>query len=297
MADQPSAELTIDEPLVRALLMSQFAAEHPEAARQPLAFAAEGWDCAMWRLGDDLAVRLPRRAVAASLVRNEHEWMPVLAPGVEATGVRVPTPLFAGRPDADYPWPWSIVPWIAGTTGLAVARAERAGWAVRLADALGALHQPAPPDAPANPFRGVPLAARAESIGARFAALGAGSRLEGVWDAGLRAAVWAGPPVWIHGDLHPANLVTQGTRLAAIIDFGDLTAGDPAYDLAIAWLAFDATGRQAFIDATRGRYDDATWIRARAWAAAVTVIFLSTSDDNPAYADLAVASLTEITRR
>jgi aminoglycoside phosphotransferase (APT) family kinase protein len=100
--------------------------------------------------------------------------------------------------------------------------------------------------------------------------------------------------MWIHGDLHPGNLIADGGSLRAIIDFGDVTSGDPAYDLAVAWLAFDADGRDAFRRATAGRYDDDAWRRARAWAAAVAVLLLAHSDDEPAYATLAAETLVEL---
>jgi aminoglycoside phosphotransferase (APT) family kinase protein len=116
-----------------------------------------------------------------------------------------------------------------------------------------------------------------------------------VWTRGLSAAPWNGPPLWIHGDLHPANLVALGSRLVGIIDFGDVTAGDPAYDLAVAWLAFDRVGRAEFIAATGDRYDAATWVRAAGWATAVTLMLLNESDDNPAYAGLGAESLRELT--
>lgn len=300
MADQPSAELVLDEEDVRTLLAAQASATIPDAAARPLLLVAEGWDSAVWRLGDDLAVRLPRRGVADVLVRNEQRWLPRLASRIEPSGIRVPSPVFAGRPGAGYPWAWSIVPWIPGTDGLHVARHERAGWAEHLAAALAGLHAPAPAGFPVNPFRGVPLVARSASIADRFARLrtsgdGRGiAKLEEVWGDGLRASVWSGPPVWMHGDLHPGNLVAAGGALAGIIDFGDLTAGDPAYDLAVAWLAFDEAGRGAFVAATGDRYGAATWTRARAWAAAMTAILLDSSDDNPAYARLARETLAEL---
>jgi aminoglycoside phosphotransferase (APT) family kinase protein len=100
--------------------------------------------------------------------------------------------------------------------------------------------------------------------------------------------------VWIHGDLHPGNLVARGPELIAIIDFGDVTAGDPAYDLAVAWLTFDAAGRSAFVGAIGDRYDAATWTRARGCAAAFALVMLDQSDDNPEYATLGAEALREL---
>ncbi len=114
-----------------------------------------------------------------------------------------------------------------------------------------------------------------------------------VWASGLSVSPWTRQPVWIHGDLHPANLVAQGSRLVGIIDFGDVTAGDPAYDLAVAWLAFDAPARREFIAAFGDTVDDETWVRARAWAASVALMLLTHSDDEPAFAALGREALDE----
>lgn len=300
MPDKPIAELEIDDALVRALVLSQ-ASQMVDAASLPIVHVADGWDCSVWRLGDDLAVRLPRRALSAPLVLHEQEALEGIAALLAPTRVGVPAPLFAGRPGCGYPWSWSIVPWFDGDTGLRVDRAERAGWARPLAAALLALHGTAPSQYPLNPVRGVPLAVRAGAVDARFDSLrgradrSALSRLRHLWDAALAQPPWAEPPVWIHGDLHPGNIIARGPRLIAIIDFGDVTAGDPAYDLAVAWLAFDPAGRDSFITALGNRYDTATWTRAHGWAAAVTLMLLDQSDDNPEYAALGAEAMTALT--
>ncbi|MFH8250143.1 aminoglycoside phosphotransferase family protein [Microbacterium sp. B2969] len=300
MPDMPAAEVQITAELVRAMLVSQASRVIPDAAALPLAKAASGWDCELWRLGSDLAVRLPRRSLAAPLVVHEQRVLPRLGPPIEATGIRVPVPVFAGAPGEDYPWAWSIVPWFHGVRGLDVPRALRGAWAEPVARALGALHVAADPDHPVNPVRGVPLAARAEAVAERLSQLRGSiptqlvDVAEGAWSDGLAAQPWARPPVWIHGDLHPGNLIVGDERVAAIVDFGDVTAGDPAYDLAIAWLAFDATGRARFRAAIGDRTDAATWMRARAWAAAFAVLLLVQSDDNPDYALLGRETLEEL---
>ncbi|MCC2032414.1 phosphotransferase [Microbacterium allomyrinae] len=302
MPDKPAAEVAIDAALVRSLVAGQALEKIPDAASLALMKVAEGWDNEVWRLGDELAVRLPRRAPAAPLVRNEQRALPAIAERLRPTGVRVPAPLLAGVPTDAYPWAWSIVPWIAGVRGLDVVRAERAPWAAPLAAALAALHVAAPDDHPINPVRGVPLGRRDTVFHERLAALrGAGTigdtsaeALRDRWIRGVEAPSWVDDPVWIHGDLHPGNLVAEEGTLVGIIDFGDVTAGDPAYDLAVAWLAFDQAGRRLFRAATATRYDSATWVRARAWAAAVVVMFLTHSDDEPAYAALARAAAIEV---
>ncbi|HEX5856727.1 MAG TPA: aminoglycoside phosphotransferase family protein [Microbacterium sp.] len=297
MPDKPAAELVIDRSLVQGLVDQQYG----PARGLELTHAADGWDCSVWRLGTEFAVRLPRRSLAAPLVLHEQEWLPGIARRVRQTGVEVPAPVFAGAPTKDFPWAWSVVPWIDGDAGLDIRRPDRAGWAAPLAAALGALHTPAPGDYPRNPFRGVPLSERADAVRDRLAQLKGGPdasampALEEAWDAGLAAERWADPPVWIHGDLHPGNIVALGRRLAGIIDFGDVTAGDPAYDLSVAWLAFDEPARRAFIGACGPRVSEPTWIRARAWAASVTLMLLAHSDDNPPYAALGRECVAELT--
>lgn len=299
MPDKPAAELPIPEDLVRALVASQ-AAGLVDDADFPLSHVADGWDCSVWRLGTALAVRLPRRAAAAPLVLHEQRVLADIAERLAGSGVGVPAPLLLGRPERGYPWSWSIVPWFDGTSGLVVPRAERAGWAAPLAGALSALHVAAPPDHPVNPVRGVPLRVRSAAVHARLASLQGRApdealrALRRLWTAALAAPLWGRPPVWLHGDLHPGNLIADGAALVAIIDFGDVTAGDPAYDLAVAWLAFDATGRAEFVRALRDRYDAADWARAHGWAAAMTLILLDQSDDNPEYSRLASEALADL---
>ncbi|GAB2853669.1 aminoglycoside phosphotransferase family protein [Microbacterium insulae] len=301
MADKPAGEVVIDEALVRQLLREQAGALEG-ATSLPLARVSAGWDNEVWRLGEDWAVRLPRRAAAASLIVHEHRALPLVGPAIEATGVRVPMPVVRAEPGSSFPWRWSVAPWIEGSRGIDVPWKVRTGWAESLAAALGALHVAAPPDHPPNPVRGVPLPERADSFTARREALVAARLVTDAeeravttaWEDGLAEPPWTGPPVWIHGDLHPGNIVADAARLVGIIDFGDVTAGDPAYDLAVAWLAFDANGRERFRAATGPRYDLATWTRARAWAAAVAVLLLAHSDDEPDYAALGRSALDEI---
>lgn len=302
MPDKPAAEVDIDESLVRVLLADQAERVIPDAVTLPLAKVAEGWDSEVWRLGARHAVRLPRRAVAAPLARHEQRALPDIARRLGAVGVRVPAPVVAGTPTEAFPWAWSVVPWIEGDRGMDVPRGDRSDWAETLAAALGALHVHAPAGHPVNPVRGGALATRAAAFRDRLAALrdaqaidpATAGLLEDAWHAGLSAAPWSRAPVWIHGDLHPGNLVSHDGGLAGIIDFGDVTAGDPAYDLAVAWLAFDAGGRARFRAATSDRYDAATWRRARAWAAAVVLMLLLHSDDDPDYRALGTDAAADI---
>ncbi|WP_243225250.1 aminoglycoside phosphotransferase family protein [Microbacterium sp. CIAB417] len=289
MADSPAAERSLGEDQVRTLLLSAA----PELAARPLVLVAEGWDNAIWRLGDDLAVRIPRRELAVSLILHEQRVLPVIARRLAALGIRTPVPLVAGTPGDAFPWPWSVVPWIEGTAAMSRPRAHNGRWAPQLATALVALHRPAGEDAPQNPFRGVPLSARDGAIRPRLEQFADLPALREAWDAGL-AAPAAAERVWIHGDLHPGNILVDDGDLAALIDFGDVTAGDPAYDLASAWLVFDRDGRRRFQEATDGRYDQATWTRARAWAAFLALVFLTLSDDRPDHRAIGEETVAEL---
>ena len=280
MADRPAAEVAIDEVLVRDLLRSQ----HPDLAELPLALVDEGWDNAVWRLGDHLAVRLPRRAMAAPLVRHEQEWLPVLGP---ALPVPVPVPARVGVPQGGYPWHWSVVPWFEGRHAIDLPVERTASLVEPLADLVIALHVPAPANHPVNPVRGVPLAARDAVVRERLRTVPAlGPEAWGIWADAVAAPRWAAAPRWIHGDLHPGNLVVgDDGSLAAVVDFGDMCAGDPATDLAVAWMLFDAAGRQRFVDKVESAcgWGAPTWRRAHGWAVSFASVLLESSDDNPAY--------------
>jgi len=263
---QPPAEVTLTVADVDRLIASQ----HP-SLRGELRAVAHGWDNEVFRLGDELAVRLPRREAAAHLVENEQRWLPVLAPSLP---VRVPVPVAVGVPDEIYPWRWSIVPWFDGARVVDLPLAERDALAGDVAAVLRALHAVAAVDAPRNPVRGVPLRDRDAVVRGRVA----GSQLEELWDAGLSAPEWSGRDVWVHGDVHPGNLVARDGRLVAVIDFGDMCAGDPACDLAVAWMAFGPDGRARLRADLGPGYDEPMWIRARAWAVSFATLLRDADD-------------------
>lgn len=252
-ARHPQAEVAIDDDLVRRLLEAQ----HPGFLSDALVLVDEGWDNVTYRVGADHAVRLPRREVAVQLIRNEQRWLPTIGPWV---GLAVPTPVAIGAPSGDFPWPWSIVEWIAGTP--AEAGSLSPDDAEALATGLRSLHRPAPPEAPSNPFRGVPLRDRREVVEARLERLGL-AELSRLWSRALEVDGAAGR-VWLHGDLHPRNLLVHEGRLVGLIDWGDMSGGDAATDLACAWMLFDSEGREAFLEA----YGPSREQRARAigWA-------------------------------
>ncbi|MEV4139816.1 aminoglycoside phosphotransferase family protein [Dactylosporangium sp. NPDC049742] len=292
-AGTPAAEVAVSESLVAALVRTQ----HPDFDG-PLRLVANGWDNAVYRLGATWSVRLPRRAVAVPLLVNEQRWLPRLAPRLP---VPVPVPAAVGEPAGSYPWPWSINPWLPGHPATTVPVPERVTFAADLAHTFAALHVPAPADAPPNAFRGVPLSDRTEPVRERLAGGGFPAGLAAAWEEALDAPPWTGPPVWLHADPHPANLLAgDDGRLAALIDFGDLTSGDPATDLAAAWMVFDAAGRAVFRETyatlapLEDATDDATWRRARGWALSIGSAIAASSADNPAMAAIGAHALDQV---
>jgi aminoglycoside phosphotransferase (APT) family kinase protein len=282
---KPNAEVRIDRLLAQALLAEQ----HADLAELPLTAVGEGWDNALFRLGVDMAIRLPRRSAAAQLIAHEQRWLPQLA---ERLPLPVPVPLRRGRPGCGFPWPWSIVSWCHGTDVLRTTPSSIESTAVSLGQFVRALHVPAPAGAPTNPWRGVPLDARSPGLHEHVLALGDVRQRRTIldlWHHAVSAAAWPGPPLWIHGDLHPGNLLIRDGQLGAVIDFGDLTAGDPATDLSIAWMLFPRSVRPLFRAAARGDadpIDDATWMRARGWALALGLTFTTAASKDEVLAAL-----------
>ncbi|XVU28375.1 aminoglycoside phosphotransferase family protein [Actinoplanes sp. CA-054009] len=257
------SEVEVGADLVRGLLREQ----HPDLADRPLREVAGGWGNQMWRLGDDLAVRVQRMDTGPDPQLKERRWLPLLAPRLP---LPIPVPVRDGVPSERFPKMWTVMTWVEGTP-LDHGTIERGDHAAdTLAAFLAALHVEAPGDAP----DGVGFGSHPKDCRDGFehflgsVDLGGVDEddLRAVWDDAVAAPEWAGPRVWVHGDLHPANVVVADGTLAGVVDFGALYAGDPAWDLGAAWLLLPGGGASRFFGAYP-RVDDATIRRARGLAA------------------------------
>ena len=276
-----------DEVEVNVLLVTRLlAVQFPRWAGLPIApVRSAGTDNALYRLGDDMAVRLPRTHWAVDDVAKEQRWLPRLAPHLP---LAVPVPLVQGASGEGYPWPWSVYRWIEGEDAARGRIADPCRAAAGLARFVAALQGVDPTGGPLpgahNSYRGAPLSERDTPTRAALASLrelqeqgrmqnpldlGAAAA---AWQAALQAPAWHGPPVWLHGDLLPGNLLLRQGRLCGVIDFGCLGVGEPAMDLTPAWTLFTGQAREVYRAALG--VDDATWARGRGWALSFGLIAL-----------------------
>jgi aminoglycoside phosphotransferase (APT) family kinase protein len=252
-------EVDTDTRLVRRLLASQFprwADLHIERV------SSAGTDNAIYRLGDDLAVRLPRIHWAVDLVTKEHKWLPVLAPFLP---LAVPVPVAAGEPEEQFPYPWGVVQWLPGE----LATLDRLDNPVEAARDLAAFVRALQTiDATGGPthHRGLPVRLKDEMVRNGIAGLAREIDAEALivaWDRVMATADYDGPPVWFHGDLSYLNLLARDGKLTTIIDWGTCGVGDPAIETLVAWSLFPPEARHAYRDALD--VDDATWERGKGW--------------------------------
>lgn len=263
------SEIDVTADLVRELLQEQ----HPDLAGLAMCEVAGGWDNQQWRLGDELAVRMPRTERASELQRKERRWLPVVAPRLP---LPVPVPVRLGEPSARFPKPWTVMTWVPGEPldSTSVSRGDHAADA--LAGFLRALHVEAPAEAPISSDRGAHPGVYADGFDYFFRAVALGGiadDVRAVWDDAVAASGWEGPPVWAHGDLHPANVIVSDGTLSGVIDFGDMFAGDPAWDLAAAWVILPAGAASRFFE-VYAHAGEATVRRARGLAALKSLILM-----------------------
>ena len=265
-------EWKIDEPLVRRLLAGQF----PKWADLPLRrVEPSGTVNAIFRLGEDLAVRLPRREGPTEPGSIEFDWLPRLAPQLP---VEIPVPVAQGHPAGDYPWFFEIHRWVEGAS-VPVEELDAIQAARDLAALIEALQQISPVGAPLG--RGIPLGERDREFQYWLASFTGDPRVEREWQRALAAPAWDGPPIWHHGDLDARNWLVRGGRISGVIDWGAMGVGDPACDVMVAWKLHSGSARDAFRTALP--VDDATWERARGWvlSQAVAALAYYTPENNP----------------
>ncbi|CAN7535578.1 aminoglycoside phosphotransferase family protein [Paenibacillus sp. LjRoot153] len=289
-----SKEIIIDLQLVQHLITSQFP-QWAELSLRPVDSA--GTDNAIYRLGEEMAVRLPRAEWAIGQVEKEQRWLPMLAQKIP---VSIPVPLAQGVPTEDYPWFWSVYRWLDGENATVGQLASYYQAATALAQFIYAMQSIDPTGGPApgshNSGRGEPLAMRDSAVRDAIATLNPiidTEIAEAAWDLALHAPAWQGQGVWIHGDLHPGNLLIDKGRLSAVIDFGTLGIGDPACDLMVAWTFLTAESREDF--RTLLSVDEATWVRGRGWALSFGLIaYAYYIDKNPGLAAISRRAIDEV---
>jgi len=262
-------EVDIDDALVRRLLATQL----PHLAGLRLTrIEAWGTDHAIFRLGDELSVRLPKIGWASNQGAKESQWLPRLAPHLP---VEVPVPVAVGEPAGGYPFGWYVAPWLEGENPRLDGSFDLRGLTADLSAFVRALQRIDTTGAPTPRYgqRGGPLEAADEFTRERAEQLRDETDVDAllaVWDAGMQAPAWDEPARWVHGDLSDGNLLVRDGRLTGVIDWGGLIEGDPAVELIVAWSLFDIETRVAYRDAL-GFVDDAMWLRSRAWAASAAV--------------------------
>lgn len=265
-------EIPVDDAFVARLVKIQT----PHWADLPLRrIASTGTDNTIYRLGETLLVRVPRRPSAVALLSKELDWLPHL----QDLPLDVPKLRFRGSAEPGIAFDFGIFDWMEGQIAIPGHIADWQDAARVLAGFLKALHlkdtNGAPPAGECNSRRGVALR---ELTDATLPAIEIIAdeidphRARGLWEAAC-AAAFSGPPVWLHGDLKANNLIVRNGMLSGVIDWGLAAVGDPAADYATAWFWVDPAARAAFRDHLEP--DDNDWLRAQGWALYGAVIALS----------------------
>lgn len=290
----PAADIAIDRDLAARLIAEQ----HPDLSALGLGEMHEGWDCTFFRLGDSLAARFPRREQMVPYLEQEFRWLPQLGP---FTSVEVPLAYRLGERSSAFPWPWCIVGWVDGAGPFAGEPIDQNATVDTLRAFFAELHTAAAVDAPPNPFRGGPVRDRRDRFASQLNKWDqAAETLSGLlppeellkWFDDVSAAPdWADDPVWIHGDLHGGNVIARDGRLRAVIDWVDVTSGDPSVDLVLIWNLLDAPARRRF--RSESGYDDATWLRAQGWALSFVLLYAIGGPHVEVFADVMWQRLLE----
>lgn len=241
----------------------------PEMAALPLdALSNTGSDNALYRLGTEFVLRLPRFPDAARRLAVELDWLPRLGELPAA----VPEVVHAGTANALYPFGWAVLRWLDGID--AWEARGRGGWfgselGHDLAAVVRQLRCTAVADAPVREpgERGGPLRPLDDRLRwwlDQSDGLVDVRAVRRLWEQCSEAAEDGADPVLVHGDLIPGNLLMAGGRLTSVLDWGGLGAGDAAQDLDPAWSVLDEAGAAAFREDLD--VDEASWLRGRGFA-------------------------------
>ena len=277
----PKAQIDIHEGLVRELVDSQF----PEFSDYSIRFLSEGYDNSNYKLGNSYLIRLPRRKLGAELIKHEIEWLPKLGYKLP---IQIPSPKKVGAPTNAYPWSWTIVPFFDGHSALEKSLDEPE--IKRFVQFLKKLHHINPEGVPENPYRNVPLSEKSKSVARKNEHLESGSmEIKNLWEQTILEPIDCKPSL-IHGDLHPDNIIINNGKIEAVIDWGDITKGDPATDLASLWMLIEDPGIRDIAFEKYGA-SDSTILRSKGWAIFYGINFLTI----PKYKALGNRILTTLT--
>lgn len=283
-------EFNIDEALVANLLKQQ----HSKLAGLPLTKIKHyGTDNAIFRIGDEYAIRLPRVEYARQQIVKEQTWLPKFAPHLPFV---IPTPVKIGKSSKEFPHPWYVYHWIDGVDAYNEPPSDLNQVAQDLAGFIKALWKVNTNGAPAA-RRGLPLNTQDKAVREAISNLTDmvdTDAIASIWEKYLEVPDWNKLPVWLHADLLPSNLLLQNGKLHAVIDFGLMGVGDPACDLIPAWCLFDSDARKIFKESLG--VDENTWIRGKGWALSIALIIMPYyKDTNPVLMSVARRIIGEIT--
>lgn len=255
---------------------------------------SSGTDHALFKLGNTMVIRLPKTENAAQQIDKELVWLPQLASCIPYA---LPTPLAQGNPTQEFSFSWSIYQWLNGKTAFTVTTKaiNYTRLAVDLAQFITSLRKVSIANAPLSQ-RGGPLLSRdAETRRALpyFCGIIDVQKATALWEESLAAAQWRDNFQWVHGDLHPENILIDNGNLSAIIDFGLAGIGDPACDCMAAWTILSAKTRSIFRNTLN--VDQATWIRGRGWALTFGLVaYPYYKKTNPILASIALRTIQEV---
>jgi len=259
----PDPEVSIDLELVRELITVQA----PQWAHEAITYLATGWDNEVYRLGETLIVRLPRRQMGEDIGAKERRWLPQLA---EDCGVDIGLAVFEGQPTSSYPFTFSICPYVPGVSAAQLTRQVRDQYADQFSNLLKAIHQPSRTPEPRSEFRGCALSLVDGRTREQIAGLNSSLQPAAlaIWQQAVEAGEYRGAPAWLHGDPHPHNAVVDDRSphlSVSLVDYGDLCVGDPASDLGMFWMHFTPAGISRAFENYGISIGSPTWIRARGW--------------------------------